>query len=97
MELDAIVKFQRNPDYIFRRVVDEMILVPIHQDVADMDSIYTLNEVGAFIWERLVQPASVAEISASIIEEFAVDPDALSTDLEDFLDQLGEFGAISRS
>ncbi len=52
-------RYERNPDFIFRKIVDEMVLVPIHQDVADMDCIYTLNSVGASIWEQ-ARPAGDA-------------------------------------
>ena len=68
------VHYERNPNYIFRKVVDEFILVPIHQDVADMDAIYTLNDVGAFIWEHLEQPGTQAELQAALLEEYTADP-----------------------
>ena len=44
MELDAI--FARNEEVVSRTIVDELILVPIRKDVADMETLYTLNEVG---------------------------------------------------
>ena len=42
--------YERNSEFIFRRIVDELVLVPVRQDVADMDCIYTTNTMGAFIW-----------------------------------------------
>ena len=38
--------YNRNPGFIFEKVVDEMILVPIHQDLDPIDSIYSLNDKG---------------------------------------------------
>jgi hypothetical protein len=89
-------RFERNPDYIFRKVVDELILVPIHADVADMDCIYTMNEVAALVWERLDQPATQAELQAAILEEYEADPETVAADLEGFLQEMLGFGAVRR-
>jgi hypothetical protein len=91
-----VVRYERNPDYIFRRVVDELVLVPIHQDVADMDCIYTMNPVGALIWERLHQPATQAELAEAVMAEYDADPAVLATDLEDFLREMVEIEALRK-
>ncbi len=55
-------RYQRNPDFIFRTIVDEAVLVPIRQQVAEMDCIYTLNAVGAVVWQKLDTPATETEL-----------------------------------
>lgn len=87
-------QYERNPDYIFRRIVDEMVLVPIRQDVADMDCIYTMNPVGSFIWERLDEPASEADLEAAILEAYDADPETVAEDLEVFLQEMTAIGAL---
>ena len=89
-------RYARNPDFIFRRIVDEMVLVPIHQDVADMDCIYTLNSVGASIWARLDRPATLAELRSGLLEEYDADPEALAADLESFLAEMTAAGAVRK-
>jgi hypothetical protein len=90
------VHYERNPDYIFRKVVDEFILVPVHQDIADMDSIYTLNNVGAFIWEHLDQPGTQSGLLSALLEEYAADPQVLAADLERFLGEMTAIGALRK-
>lgn len=87
-------RYERNPDYIFRKVVDELVLVPIHQDVADMDCIYTMNPVGAFVWERLDQPATRAELQTAMLGEYDAEPRAVAADLESFLREMVAIGAL---
>jgi hypothetical protein len=94
--VEQIVRYERNPDFIFRKVVDEFILVPIHQDVADMDSIYTLNGVGAFLWGHLDQPRTQADLQAAMLEEYAADPQVLIADLERFLGEMTAIGALRK-
>lgn len=89
-------RFSRNPDYIFRKIIDEYILVPIHQDVADMECIYTLNEVGAFIWDCLSEPAKPVEIAKEISDNFEVRADEAMEDVEDFIEQMMDIGAVKR-
>jgi len=58
-------RYQRHEDFIFRKIVEEMILVPVKQNVAEMEAVFTLNEVGAFLWEQLSQPRSLNELHIS--------------------------------
>jgi hypothetical protein len=90
-------RYERNPEFIFRRIVDELILVPIHQDVADMDCIYTMNGVGAFIWENLDGRATLADLQAAIVEQYKVDPEAAAADLLEFVQELESASAVRRS
>jgi hypothetical protein len=88
--------YERNLNFIYRKVVDEFILVPIHQDVADMDSIFTLNGVGAFIWELLDQPRTQAELQSAMLEEFDAEPEVIISDLEKFLGEMTNIGALKK-
>ena len=89
-------RYERNPDYIFRRIVDELVLVPVHQDVADMDCIYTLNPVGAFVWERLEQPVTQADLLAAVLTEYDAGPEEVGADLEGFLGEMTAIGAVRK-
>lgn len=90
------VLFRRNPNFIFRRIVEETILVPVYQDVADMDAIYTLNELGAFIWEKLAEPLSQSLLQSKVLEEFDVDAGTVNDDLGVFLQEMEGIGAVKR-
>jgi hypothetical protein len=89
-------RYERNPDYIFRRIADEAVLVPLHQQVADMDCIYTMNPVGAFVWERLDRPATLAELQAAMLDEYAAEPEVLIADLENFVHEMSAIGALRK-
>jgi len=86
--------FERNPDFIYRRIVDESILVPLHDNVADMNCIYTLNDIGAFIWEHLETPVSKIVLRDALFAEYEAEREVLSDDLNVFLDELVSIGAV---
>jgi len=89
--------FTRNPDFIFRRIIDETILVPVHRDLAEMDCIYTLNELGALLWERLETPASKIELRKAILDTCDAAEDTAAADLDRFLEEMQSIGALLRA
>jgi len=92
--MKSVKQYMRNPDFIFRKIIEEMILVPVQWNVADMDCIYTLNEIGAFIWEALSTPKSKAELENAILNEYETTKEKASEDLEHFLEELLSIGAV---
>ncbi len=86
--------YVRDSDFVHRRIVDEVILVPIARNFGDLESIFTLNAVGARIWDLLDGDRSVAEITAVIVAEYAVDRETAADDVAEFLDQLEHIGAV---
>ncbi len=89
MQLDKI--YNKNPEVVSRKVSDEFILVPLSDDIADMDSIYTMNEVGAFIWEQINGEQSVQEIIDHVVNEFEVDEHEAKSDVLAFFDDIRIF------
>ncbi len=89
-------RFIRNPDFIFRRIVDETILVPVHRNLAEMDCIYTLNELGASLWEKLAAPASKQELRQFLLDEYETDIETVTADLDRFMDELLAIGALQK-
>jgi hypothetical protein len=81
-------------EFVTRAVAGETIVVPITAGVGDLDSIYTLNEVGATIWELIDGTATVDEIVSAVAREFEVGPDQAKTDVLEFVTSLAEAGLI---
>ena len=63
----------------------------------NMDCIYTLNPLGAFIWGRLDGGATLGELKAAVVDEYDVDPESAASDLLAFVQQLELAGAVRRS
>lgn len=76
---------------VVRRINDESLLIPLASDIADMDSLYRLNETGAFIWDAIDGKRNIKEITAMVAEEFDVDPGEAEKDLLFFIAEVQEF------
>jgi hypothetical protein len=88
--------YSKSDSIVFRKIADEFILVPIRQNVGDLESIYTLNESGARIWELIDGKIKVREIKEKLIEEFEVAPEEVEKDIIEHLMQLEEIKAITK-
>ena len=86
--------YQKNQNFVFRKIDNDTLLVPIKNDVGDMDCIYNLNEMGAFVWEHLDGQKSAQDIKNLILAEFDVSVQEAEADLEKFVMQLSEIEAI---
>jgi hypothetical protein len=84
----------RSPRIVGRRIAGEYVLVPLVTHGADLDAIYNLNSVGAFIWERLDGRATGSEIVSALIEAFAVEPATARSDYLGFVAQLADLRAV---
>ena len=77
--------FSRLPDIVPREIAGETILVPVRGELARLDRIFVLNSLGEFIWHALDGHATIAEISAAIVDAFEVDADVANDDLIEFV------------
>ena len=79
------------PSVVSRKTGNEYVLVPVTGNIADMDSVFTLNETGAFIWEQIDGKRDVEEISKEVMKEFAVDEMEAQADVLDFIEEIKLF------
>ena len=95
--MDELTKsFVKDPNIVSRKIAGEVILVPIRKNVGDLESIYTLNEVAARIWELIDGKKKVRDIHKVIIDEFDVASEEAERDIKNLLKQLAKIGAIAK-
>ena len=94
--LDGTSVFRRTQDVVCRSVGAESILVPIRNNVGNLDFVYTLSPVAARIWTLLDGVKSADEIVDVICSEYDIDRDTALTDLTALVRDLAEVSLISR-
>jgi hypothetical protein len=86
--------FVKRGEYVSRLIAGEMILVPVRGQVGDLNAIYNLNEVAAFIWDRIDGAAGLRAIAAAVASEFDVTPAEAARDTHDFFASLIQAGLV---
>jgi hypothetical protein len=79
---------------IYGLVGDESVLVPVRDNVGDIEGVFNLNTVGSRIWELIDGKKKVETIYHKILGEYEVEEKVLEKDLLDFLKQLAKRGWI---
>jgi hypothetical protein len=79
-----------NPNVIFRRLGDEIVLFHLGSD-----RFYELNGTAARFWELLNAGNDAPQIQEKMLVEFAIDPEQLAGEAKALLDSLRQEDLIS--
>jgi len=91
--MDLTGLYNKKSLFAIRNVGNEKVLVPIKNNIANMTEIFTLNEVGSFIWDKIDGKNTEKDITIAITNEFDVDELTAKKDLTEFIEK---FENISR-
>jgi hypothetical protein len=80
--------FIRSKTVVSRSVAGETLIVPIRGKVGDLASIYGFNGTGSLIWQSLESPKTVAELTAAVVQEYAVEPEQAERDVKQFVSDM---------
>jgi len=80
-----------SPSIVTRKTGNEYVLVPVTNNIADMNSVYTLNETGAFIWEQINGKRNIEEIISLLTDEYDIDNKKAEEDVFSFIDNMRKY------
>ena len=80
--------------FVLRNVVDEYILMPTGDNIGKFNGTVLLNEVSAFVWEKLQNPISKADLLQAILDEYEVEKAVATADLDALLKTLKDYNVI---
>ena len=84
-EMEKLIK-KCLPTYrIEKKIGDELVIVPVASEVAQMNKVFSLNEVGLYIYEQLIEPKSEEEVINLVCKEFDVSKEIAQIDIKSFL------------
>lgn len=76
-------KYKHASHTAWRRVENESIILDLNTSVY-----YSLNDTGAFIWERLGAGAAAPQVAAELCAEFDVKPETAQRDADEIIAKL---------
>lgn len=79
---------QHKSQFASQKVGNEMVLVPLKNNIAQMDKLFTMNEVACFIWENIDSITTKDEILTRIIETFDIDLKTAELDYTEFIESI---------
>ena len=82
------VAYRPSPDVVVRNIAGEHLLVPVRNGAAQMDFLFTADEVGSFIFALLDGRRTTEEIAREMTRVFEVTVDRAREDAAEFLEAL---------
>ena len=79
--------------FLLRQVAGQTVVLPIGGDM-DLDLMITLNDTGAFLWEKLQEETDEAALVAALLAEYDVDEATAKQAVADFVEKLNVHGFL---
>jgi hypothetical protein len=74
--------------FVSRTIAGDVIIVPVRGGVGDLDAIFTLNSVGATIWNLIDGVTPIERLAAAVSNEYEVSESAAQGDVATFVQLL---------
>ena len=80
--------------FILREVAGSYIVVAVGSAVKTFNGVINLNQTGAFLWELLQKGAEKEDLVKALLEEYEVDEQTASKDVDLFIERLEQANLI---
>ncbi|MCL5037425.1 MAG: PqqD family protein [Chloroflexi bacterium] len=86
--------YKKNSSVVYKQVGDDLILVPVNEEEADLEKVYMIGGVGIRIWELLDGKNKVSKIIENVIDEYETTDTKAESDAFRFLEDLMKHNCI---
>ena len=80
--------------FLLRQVAGQTVVLPASEEL-DLNMMITLNDTGAFLWQKLQQDTDEAALTKALLEEYDVDRQTAETAVAAFVKKLNENGFLA--
>lgn len=76
-------------DVVSREIEGELVIVPLVAGIGDLeDELFTMNETGKAIWDRLDGATSLEQAVAALAQEYDAPPGEIERDVRGLVEEL---------
>jgi hypothetical protein len=87
IKIDAV--YTPSDDVVAREIAGELIIVPLVAGIGDLeDELYTLNDTGKAIWNRLDGKANLGDVITDLTRDYDADPGEIEHDTLGIVEEL---------
>lgn len=87
-------RYLQSDSVVARVIAGETLIVPVRGGVGDLASIYSLNELGSFLWRQLQPAKTCEELVSLVLDEYDVTAEMAEQDVRTFLDKIKDVGLV---
>ncbi|MEO0460213.1 MAG: PqqD family protein [Myxococcota bacterium] len=86
--------YVRSQDTVTRTIAGETFIIAIRGELANMEKMFVLDDVGRVIWNLIDGKHSARMIAERLTEEFDVNVETASRDTDELLNRLAELNLV---
>jgi hypothetical protein len=86
---------RRNSGFVRRDIAGESIIVPCGERVAEINGLFSLNDVGTAIWELLARDCSLQDIAILITTRYGISEERAVKDAGAFIEEMRNLGLLN--
>ena len=83
-----------NNNFILKEIAGSFMVVPVGNELVDLNAMITLNESGAFLWKLLMEDSTEYELVTAMLKEYDIDINTATEDIREFVNNLRKIGAL---
>lgn len=80
--------------FVLRNIMGDYILSPTGSRIKEFRATIVMNELSAFVWNKLQEEVTRNELIDAILSEYDVDSDNAAKDLDELLTKFREYGIL---
>lgn len=81
---------------VAREIEGELIIVPLVAGIGDTDDeLYTVNDTGKAIWQKLDGQRTLAQVAAALVQEFSSPAEEIIADVLGFTSEMTRRGFLN--
>ncbi len=74
--------------FVLRKIGPQTVAVPVGKLTGEIHGVVALTESGALLWEKLIQGAEKEDLVSLLLEEYEIDKETASRDVDEFINGL---------
>lgn len=90
------MKYTIHNSIVMREILGETVLVPVKTIPGGFNGIFSLNETGRLIYDRLLAGDTQEQITAAVVAEYEVAKEQAEADVSEYLGRLVELGIAEK-
>jgi hypothetical protein len=91
----AVLLPKKADGFVSRTIAGDVIIVPVRGGVGDLEAIFTLNGVGATIWNLIDGLTPIDRLASALASEYEIAEPAAAADVREFLALLADKGLLA--
>lgn len=92
--IEASSTYQKSPDFIARKITNELVLIPLQRRLENVDSIFSLNETACYVWDLIDGSRTFGQICSETAKAFDAPEAAVEGDVKVLFEHLTQIHAI---